>query len=104
MKIKRFNESLEGSYNPADKILKVTFDGSFEVSMKRIENTNYYQNYYKVPDDRDSCIHYGIEEYINETGEGANHYSYELYDGLGNLIEDEEEFDDQIENIKKYNV
>ena len=104
MKIKRFNEALEGKYNPSEKILKITFSGTLEVPMKKIEETNYYQSYCKSPEDRDMCVHYGIEEYIHETSDAANFYSYELYDGEGNLIKNEEEFDSHIANIKKYNI
>ena len=103
MKIKRFNESLEGTYLPTDKILKVTFSGSLEVSLKEIEKTEYFNNYYKG-DNRDECIAYGIEEYLKESGRGANHYQYEIYDGSGNLIENEEEFDRQVGNMKKFNL
>ncbi len=103
MKIKRFNESLKSTYLPTDKILKVTFSGSLEVPLKKIEGTEYFNNYYKVFN-RSECIAYGIEEWLKDSGEGANHYKYELYDGNGNPIKDEEEFDKQVERMKKYSI
>jgi hypothetical protein len=103
MKIKRFNESLNKKYNPTDKILKVTFSGSLEVPLKKIEDTEYFGRYYKG-DNRSECIAYGIEEWLKESGEGANHYQYEICDGNGNPIENEEEFDKQVERMKKYNI
>ena len=110
MKIKRFDESLAISkpkYAPTDKILKVTFNGSLDVPLKKIEDTEYFNKYYNTGSserNRSECITYGIEEWLNESGEGANHYQYELCDGNGNLIENEEEFDKQVERIKKYNL
>ena len=109
MKIKRFNETLNKKYDPTEKILKVTFSGSLDDPLKKIEDTEYFNKYYNTGSassvrNRSECITYGIEEWLNESGEGANHYQYELCDGNGNLIENEEEFDKQVERIKKYNL
>ena len=50
--------------------------------------------------DSDSDITYSIEEYLKTSGQSANFFDWELYDGNGNPIEDEEMFD----NTVKYNI
>jgi predicted S18 family serine protease len=105
MKIKRFNESLSRpKYDHTEKLLKVQISGEFLVPLSKIKET---EAYYKIINkgyrqDYYSAIWYGIEEYAAERGESE--FSWILVDGNGNVIEDEKEFDKQVEIIKKYNV
>jgi len=97
MKIKKFNEIY--GYKPTDKLLKVTISGEFVVPLEEIIATERYKEAieeWNVP--RDQAIHYGLEEYISD----GNHNSiqYDLIDGNGDIIEDEELFDDK----NKYNL
>ena len=93
MKIQRFNEN---KFDPNEKVYKVTFSGEIDVPLSELKQMDKY-NEYKVKD-KDFAIFAGLEEYFYENGD--MHFSYELYDGAGNKIEDEELFD----NTKKYNL
>jgi len=105
MKIKRFNESLKGKYyKPTDKVLKVSVE-DFEVLIDEIRDTTKFQEYGKstgINNWKKEELFYGLEEWIYTAGNPV--FNYQLYDGLGNPIEDEEEFDKQIKDIKKYNI
>lgn len=92
MKIERFNES---RFKPNEKVYRVTFSGQIDVPLSEIEQTDRYQQY---KSDKDFCVLAGLEEYFYEAGQ--MHFNYELYDGAGNPIEDEEEFDKR----NKYNL
>ena len=104
MKIKRFNESLKGNWKPTDKVLVITTE-PMEVLIDDIRKTDKFQLYGREdkddpngPDDyKDERLFYGIEEWIYTSGNPS--FSYKLYDGLGNIIEDEPLFD----KVKKYN-
>jgi hypothetical protein len=106
MKINRFNESIKIA---TDKILKISIE-DFEVNINEIEKTDRYQKEFDYMYDksgdkvraRKRAIYYGIEEWIYR--EGNINIKYELVDGLGNTIEDEEKFDEYVKNIGKYNV
>lgn len=92
MKIQRFNEN---KFNPNEKVYKVTFSGEVDIPLSTIERTDKYQQYKK---DGDFAILAGLEEYFYDAGD--MHFSYKLYDGAGNPIEDEELFD----KTNKYNL
>lgn len=92
MKIQRFNES---EFNPKEKVYRVTFSGQVDVPLSVIEQTDRYQQYIS---DKNFRVWAGLEEYFYEAGQ--MHFTYELYDGAGNPIEDEEEFDKR----NKYNL
>jgi len=106
MKIKRFNQLNEGINNldrfkPDEKVLEITFNGKFYVSLKNIEEMDAYREHLEqYESDIDTSRFYGVEQYICDTGEVANHFNYKLMDGSGMYIEDEEEYD----NTKKYNL
>lgn len=93
MKIQKFNE---GKFDPNEKVYRVTFSGEVDVPLSTIEEMEKYQHYEDT--NRDFAILAGLEEYFYE--QGNMHFSYELYDGAGNKIEDEELFD----RTKKYNL
>lgn len=100
MKIKKFNESNESNWNkPTDKILKGTIN--FEVDTGSIENTGAYQREMDSTGDISAARQYGIEEWIYTHGVDMK---FKLYDGLGNIIENEKEFDEKIENAEKFNL
>lgn len=93
MKIQRFNEN---KFDPNEKVYRVTFSGEVDVPLSTIEETDKYQQYKEK--DKNFAILAGLEEYFYEQGD--MHFSYKLYDGTGNPIENEELFD----NTKKYNL
>lgn len=97
MKIKKFNES--NWDKPTDKILKGTIN--FEIDVKSIEGTDAYIREMYSTGDISAARCYGIEEWIYTFGANIN---FKLYDGLGNIIENEKEFDDKIENAEKFNL
>lgn len=109
MKIERFNENTTEATN---KMLKVKVSAEFEVSVEDIEKmNNFSRHFYNVYKDnpnlnkydvRKDAFYYGIEDYIYSRGNLE--ISYDLVDGLGNRIEDEEKFDEYQENVKKYNL
>ena len=92
MKIKKFNEN----FNPYEKVYKVTFSGEAVVPLSRIKEMDKYHQY--KDSDPDFAILAALEEYFYESGN--MHFDYKLYDGAGNPIEDEEQFD----NLIKYNL
>jgi hypothetical protein len=99
MKIERFNENiLSGRWKPTDKVLKVKVNHEFEVLIDDIRDTDKYQQYGRYEDD----LFYGLEEWLY-TSENPR-FDYTLYDGNGNIIEDEDEFDKYIKNVKNYNI
>ena len=106
MKIKKFNQLNEKSVNlnnfkPDEKLLEVTFNGKFYVSLKDIENMNIYYTYLNEYNENTSTARfYALEEHISDTGKIVNHYDYKLMDGTGTYITNEEEYD----NAKKYNL
>ena len=106
MIIKKFNQLNESysdlkNFKSDEKILKVTFNGSFYVPLKDIENTEVYNKYINMYDeDIDTARFYAIEQYICDTGDVANHYNYKLMNGAGIFIDNEEEYDNAI----KYNI
>ena len=104
MKIRRFNESnvirkING-LKPTDKVARLTFSGTLDVPLKEIEKTDYYQSYHNDKSDKHSDVSYALEEYLHTSGESSNFFTWELYDGNDNPIEDEEMFDSSL----KYNI
>jgi hypothetical protein len=101
MKIKKFDESLKSKrWKPTDKIIKGNI--YFEVDAKTIEKTDSYIKEIEDSEDIGSARIHGIQEWIYNGGD--TYMSFELVDGLDNPIKDEEEFDKQVEKIKKYNI
>ena len=103
MKIERFNENvLKRKWKPTDKVLRVTVK-PFEVLIDNIRDTEVYKQYAKNNNDwKKDDLFYGLEWYVYDTGNVS--FEYTLYDGNGNIIEDEKEFDKYVKKIKNYNL
>ena len=103
MKIKRFNESLTEKWNPTDKVLKVHMKYDFEINIDTLRKSpsfiEHCKEYPGSPDDWESeDLEYVIQEWVWLEGEPT--IEYQLYDGLGNKIDDEQKFD----TVNKYNL
>ena len=100
MKIKKF-ESYNTNFNKFDsdeKVLKITFDNVIYVKLSDIEETDKYKEFVGEGVDPKHARLYGIEEYCYYTG--VPEFDWELYDGDGNKIEDEDLYDEE----KKFKI
>lgn len=102
MKIQKFNESLERKYGPTEKVYKVTMNNQFEVSLTQLINQTNYLTDIKTKSKK-AALFNAMKEFIYDNGIGTD-FTYELYDGQGNLIKDEKKFDEYVKNIKNYNI
>ena len=98
MKIKRFTElnemqtQLIGSVPEGEKILKGTLKVDFEVLKSDILESDYYGRYYGK--NGDDGVFYSLLEYVKNKLVDSGDLEYQLVDGKGNVIEDEDVFDD----------
>lgn len=99
--LKTFEKNDGASY---EKMVNIKIKGEINIPFEDIEDTEEYKDAINRNDEH--ALYYGVVGYINENPDIVN-YEYDLVDGNGEPIDDEEEFDEKAKLYntgKKYNL